>query len=139
MKTCRKCGEVKSTAEFYDTTFVRQDGTRTKEAVCKVCSITRITHARRLEPGRARLASSRCHARKKGGVPCSATPEEINSAFSEQCAICGVTERISVMDHCHVTGKLRGFLCNSCSRGLGYFRDSPKLLRLAAIYLEGIE
>lgn len=40
------------------------------------------------------------------------------------------------LDHDHKTGKLRGFLCNNCNRGLGFFKDSAALLRRAADYLD---
>jgi hypothetical protein len=41
------------------------------------------------------------------------------------------------VDHCHSTGKVRGLLCRECNQGIGKFRDSPDLLRLAILYLEG--
>lgn len=43
-------------------------------------------------------------------------------------------KRLSV-DHCHVTGKVRGLLCNSCNVGLGYFMDSIVKLDKAIVYL----
>jgi len=65
--------------------------------------------------------------------------------FEEQnveCQICNVKLNknryvgdMAVVDHCHATGKIRGLLCNSCNRGLGYFRDNPKFLSNAISYL----
>lgn len=40
------------------------------------------------------------------------------------------------VDHCHITGEIRGILCHHCNTGLGSFRDDPALLRGAADYLE---
>lgn len=39
------------------------------------------------------------------------------------------------IDHDHKTGKVRGILCSRCNIGLGYFKDSPKLLFTAIQYL----
>ena len=51
-----------------------------------------------------------------------------------ECVICGVSEKL-VVDHDHVTGQVRGMLCNHCNRGLGHFRDDPELLEFARMYL----
>ena len=53
-----------------------------------------------------------------------------------ECVICGI-ETSPVVDHDHQTGYVRGGLCSNCNLGLGHFKDSPELLRLAALYLEG--
>lgn len=56
-----------------------------------------------------------------------------------KCAICGTTEpgnrsnNFSV-DHDHITGKIRGLLCNDCNRGLGLLKDNAGK---AAKYLRG--
>ena len=61
-----------------------------------------------------------------------------------RCAICGdlpdpngikAASRLHV-DHNHTTGLVRALLCGRCNQGLGYFRDDPSLLHLAADYLE---
>lgn len=56
------------------------------------------------------------------------------------CAICHeepISEGPLHIDHDHITGKVRGLLCENCNRGLGMFRDNPHLLARAADYLNG--
>jgi hypothetical protein len=52
------------------------------------------------------------------------------------CEICGTVGRV-VFDHCHTSGKFRGWICTSCNRALGYFKDSPNVLLVAVAYLRG--
>ena len=40
------------------------------------------------------------------------------------------------VDHDHTTGMIRGLLCNNCNSGVGYFDDSPEILKAAIVYLE---
>ena len=63
------------------------------------------------------------------------------------CAIClkpeteilrGEIRRLSI-DHNHSTGAIRGLLCNSCNWLLGNAKESPAILRSAALYLERYE
>ena len=70
--------------------------------------------------------------------------EEYDRLLTQQnggCAICheGKPRRRHAVDHNHKTGKVRGLLCGSCNRALGYFKDSPELLASAITYLKGAE
>jgi len=65
-------------------------------------------------------------------------------AQNHSCAICKAlitlpdgkkSNRDAQIDHCHETGEIRGLLCPPCNKGLGHFRDNPKLLLSAAAYL----
>ena len=53
------------------------------------------------------------------------------------CAICMEKEpnKKLAVDHCHITGKVRGLLCSNCNNGLGKFKDSKTLLIKAINYL----
>lgn len=41
-----------------------------------------------------------------------------------------------VLDHSHVDGSIRGWLCSSCNTSLGKFNDDPATLRRAIAWIE---
>lgn len=61
-----------------------------------------------------------------------------------KCPICGkvtvpgLTSKI-VLDHDHNTGRIRGWICDSCNTGIGRFKDDIDLLKRAIKYLEDQE
>lgn len=60
-----------------------------------------------------------------------------------QCKICSTTTpggmgNMFVVDHNHLTGKVRGLLCFSCNCGIGSLKESITNLQKAIIYLESI-
>jgi len=79
---------------------------------------------------------------------------ELWNAQEGRCALCGGTEggyhRASTgkrkspevdgpklhLDHCHRTGKIRGWLCGDCNTALGRFGDDPARLAAAISYLD---
>jgi len=44
--------------------------------------------------------------------------------------------KLTHLDHCHKTGRIRGVLCNNCNTGLGKFYDDIELLKTAINYLQ---
>jgi hypothetical protein len=55
------------------------------------------------------------------------------------CEVCGSPNQMDpylVVDHCHDSGAVRGFLCGGCNSALGYAKDNPTTLRALADYLE---
>jgi hypothetical protein len=76
--------------------------------------------------------------KKKYGL----TIKQYDDMFKSQdgkCMICLIPQSELVkrfaVDHSHRTGKIRGLLCESCNGGLGMFKDSPELLKMAIVYL----
>lgn len=73
--------------------------------------------------------------------------ENFDALLVEQGGLCAICRRPETharggrawplsVDHDHVTGKVRGLLCNNCNRGLGLLSDDPLLTRAATAYLE---
>ena len=61
--------------------------------------------------------------------------------WDQQNGRCRICETIfdkpnsAYVDHCHVTGKVRGLLCIKCNAGIGMLNDSAILCEKAARYL----
>jgi Recombination endonuclease VII/HNH endonuclease len=61
-----------------------------------------------------------------------------------KCGICGLEETATrggnlkalAVDHDHVTGKIRGLLCQECNQAIGKFRDNRDTLLSAIRYLD---
>jgi protein-arginine kinase activator protein McsA len=72
---------------------------------------------------------------KKYGI--SLEEYELNcQTRNNKCDICSTETKTLHVDHCHTTSKVRGFLCGSCNRALGLFKDSSTILSNAQKYLE---
>lgn len=53
----------------------------------------------------------------------------------EQCAICEAADHRLVIDHCHLTGRFRGLLCQACNSGIGALKESKDVFARALRYL----
>ena len=54
----------------------------------------------------------------------------------KRCETCLRASQKLCWDHCHKTGKFRGWICKSCNTALGCVRDSAKTLRRLADLLD---
>ena len=76
-------------------------------------------------------------------------PGQARTLYEQQngrCAVCGTAKLFTAtrrggndslhIDHNHTTGEIRGMLCMSCNRGIGFLADDPQRLRAAADYIE---
>jgi hypothetical protein len=74
--------------------------------------------------------------RKRRGIP------EPTRACPDNCENCGnkLDKGFKThLDHCHTTGKFRGWLCNRCNMGIGALGDSTEGLQRAIEYLKRAE
>lgn len=129
-RECRRCATQRNADDFYQ-----------HRAVCKPC----IRAERRLrwheKPLEERRYQRNRHLRSNYGMTLVDYEEMLTSQLGS-CAICGAAppenaSRFGVLhvDHNHVTGAIRGLLCQNCNRGLGMFNDDPTRLLQAAEYV----
>lgn len=64
-------------------------------------------------------------------------------AQENKCLICemifnnnGTKSEVPVVDHCHISGEVRGLLCLKCNNGIGLLKDDPLIVGRAVKYLE---
>lgn len=73
---------------------------------------------------------SRDYKRSIRGLP------EATRPAPDVCESCGMSPDAALhLDHCHVTGKFRGWLCNKCNLGIGALGDTVESLERAVAYL----
>lgn len=77
------------------------------------------------------------------------TPDQYDAMFLAQSGLCAIcknpevnidhntkTIRALAVDHCHDTERVRKLLCSNCNMGIGLFKHSSNLLKMAAVYCE---
>ncbi len=158
MKKCSSCNQLKEINSF-NKDSASKDGRRSS---CKLCGSSRRKEKinnpifaeqernrtrtwRKNNPEQWSLLLKRANLKRYKGL----TQEGFNFLLQLQnnlCAICKLPEtRIEkktnkiynlAIDHCHVTGEVRGLLCHNCNAGIGLLKDSTNLLQNAIKYLE---
>lgn len=113
----RKCSKCKLflPIENFSNTGKEKDGEKTKQSICKKC-ISLKSYTRRYPNIEADLIIF-----LKSG-----------NAFCESCK---ETDDLHI-DHCHISGKIRGILCGACNRSLGLVKENAQTLRNLANYIE---
>lgn len=117
-KTCNRCHCSKPAEEFSPAS-----GGNYRRSTCRECE--------------KELVAERKALREKIMDP----PEDhrcpICTRNAEEAKGCG-GKKVSpwTLDHCHTTGKFRGFLCHTCNRMLGSLKDDLEVLERVKKYLD---
>ncbi len=138
LKLCSHCKEYKPRNQFYSSNKY-SDG---KYFRCKKCDKKLREEYRNRRKEERKPIQRNQNLKAKYNID----TEEYNKILIRQnnsCAICGIDikdltgfiKHLAV-DHNHITGEVRGLLCNHCNRGLGFFKDDYSLLLKASKYLE---
>ena len=145
MKVCKKCRIEKSDDEFYKEKRVK-DGL---QARCKECckADARAVFEANPEPYRRRAKEAYTYASRRERMlrdEYNMSIEDYVELFEKQngvCAMCktensghNMTDHLLV-DHDHITGKVRGLLCCNCNWLLGKAKaDEGNTLLLSALF-----
>lgn len=151
-RVCPECKIEKNYSEFY-----KESSTSTGiSSYCKLCKNKKakeiMSRSYNKKKANVRAASYRKNNPEKFklGVKMSSykklgiiiTKEEYKKLYDMQngyCAICNKhvsnCKKDLALDHCHITGKVRGFLCDPCNTALGMFKDNTETLFKAIDYL----
>lgn len=137
VKFCAKCSELKSADEFGPDKR-RNDG---RHSWCRPCTAEWARNDRAKPSSRHREHIRNSHLKRNYGL----TPEQRDEMFDSvdgKCELCGhemmrrgKSQYGSVIDHDHVSGKMRGMICSRCNTGLGKLGDSIAGLIKAVDYL----
>lgn len=145
-KTCPQCEQVLPMSSF----GMRKSagGSAKWRSRCRACeSANTKLQAKSGHRSRSKGVPSTSYAglrqyAKKLGIPWAEIVDRY--PIDDRCEICGRTpEEASpggrykrlALDHCHETGRLRGFLCLPCNGGLGVLGDRAERVRSALRYL----
>lgn len=122
---CIQCHQDKPPSDF-----------ETGRSKCKRCRLDE--KKQRYDPARQKLINDRASWKTRArryGMP----EHELRAMWDAQGHRCAICDRSDIkaphVDHCHATGRVRGFLCASCNRVLGFVQDKPERLERAAAYL----
>lgn len=137
MRLCSSCKELRPNTAF----LVRYNRKRGKlyPTACDVCRRQARKRYRASNPRVIKSVERASKLKQRYGL----TPEGYKHLLCSQdskCAICrsanpGGTKRNFHVDHCHVTKRVRGLLCDKCNRGLGFFNDDVNVLARAVDYM----
>ena len=110
-KNCTRCGEQET--KFYG-----------RSTICRACTKQTVKLWREKNKDKQRLISKRARVKHKYGL-------DLEDVVTEgECPICLKTDKRLVIDHCHTSGRVRGFICHNCNTLLGHVENTDKMKRV---------
>lgn len=131
-KRCADCRAIKDMTAFH---LIRAGCGR--RSYCKECTL------RACKAKNATVEGKRQARNTKLRILYGLTEDDYLRMFAAQegkCALCRSDELFLCVDHDHITGRVRGLLCQHCNRVLGALKDDPVLIEMvlnaALVYLK---
>jgi hypothetical protein len=135
-KICGCCGTNKPQSEYH----FRNKKKKTLNSWCKDCKNKARIERRKHTPD-CPIKAKQYYLKQWYGL----TVDQYDSMVKQQnnsCAICDIVFDSGIkgtkphVDHCHVTGRVRGLLCSKCNTLLGMANDNKVVLENAITYLD---
>ncbi|MBI2047798.1 MAG: Hpy99I family type II restriction endonuclease [Candidatus Liptonbacteria bacterium] len=143
----RKATLKKNDFKIFD---VKKTGDGFSKKICNICHKLRST----VEFAKNQNAKNNRSVRRPSCQKCRKQLEGVNISSAEkkkwlkskpvnepfECPICskrtiaGITSKV-VLEHNHHSGKVRGWVCDSCNTGIGRFKDDKKILKRAIKFI----
>ena len=117
MRFCTGCLKDKPVEEYYKRT---RDG-KPRLGRCKDCEKAKIQEWRKKNPEAHKRIYTRSRYKSVYGLNIDEVPKV---GF---CPICTKEGIRLVVDHCHTSGKVRGFICYNCNTLLGHIENKGKM------------
>lgn len=153
LKVCARCRESKAVTDFH----VRRQTADGRCLYCKRCKSSidvekrnkRMAQMTLREIASMKEAQRSVQYRHKYGI----TVVDYDDMYASRngiCDVCGKPDKATetgdnsrtrspkhlMVDHDHVTGRVRGLIHHTCNIMLGIFQDSPEIIKRAVDYLE---
>lgn len=150
-KHCSKCKKILLLDDFHKA--CKNDKYRTHASRCKKCVLSSVGAWRRTEAGflrrrewgrenyRNNLSVRLKHRENRWKRSYGISSDQFHKMLLAQCGRCEICGsdfqdlREPHVDHCHLTGKVRGLLCFTCNSLLGFAKDQVSILKKAVVYL----
>lgn len=145
-QTCKKCG-----SDDFTTNGMVKGKPRYR---CRPCHNARSRMYDSIDPSKSKERRAKYAASGKKRIYSvtklyGITSEEYLELYEKQkniCAICLKQETVTdkrnnmprnlAVDHCHMTGKIRGLLCARCNKAIGLFKEDLEVIKNSIKYLE---
>jgi hypothetical protein len=109
---------------------------RTSNGQCVACTKERLKVYNKSEKGKFRRAKAVArHTMKKRNRATIDYSPHLLAQKPTSCPLCRRSDRVIVFDHCHNSGRFRGWICTVCNKILGLCNDDPKIFDAMAAYL----
>lgn len=147
MINCTKCGENKEVCHFRPRPTLK----RGYHSWCKECEykqnrerflktyIPKERIKKDINPDEVKLSAKKRMLKHRYSLGYDKYIQMYENQNGE-CLICGTKQDLGgstglMIDHCHITNKVRGLLCRNCNSGLGLFKENSEILLKAFNYL----